>query len=286
MALVVIWLPIYLYYDAYFYALLHQQPILDITTVLRSYSLAIYFFYTILSVLSLVACLAIIANKRNQAAILAHASMVQQQAKHALVISQQQLQILQSQLSPHFLFNCLSAISALVRKDNKEQLLTSITKVAGLLRYANQASQSQTVALEDELSFVSDYIELQKLRFGERFHFRLHESIQSRQLQIMPFIFQPLIENAFHHAVSNTDETVVIELTIELSQVGSTYNLFFELTNTHAGTDNHGWGSGISNLKRRLQLIYGQNCQFNTEHAGDRYRAQLSLTFKEPHDTD
>ena len=285
--LIVVWIPFFLYIDSLFYAFFYDTSVRPILEVWSATPLAIVFFYTMLTLLCLMACMALVANERSKEASLAQLRLAKTQAEQSLLLSQQRLQILQAQLSPHFLFNCLSAISALGRKGDADKLLTSVSKVASLLRYANQSSKSTMVLLDDELVFVHDYIDLQALRFSERFEFSIEANFDTTTIRILPFILQPLVENVFHHAVSNTEHQVNISLKIQsvsdenLSHQTSDV-LQFTLTNDHASADNGGWGSSIQNLKERLAIAYPDQYRFSLKMESGTCTVKLRIPLSEP----
>ncbi|WP_395342052.1 sensor histidine kinase [Ningiella sp. W23] len=276
-----IWLPLFFVYDGVVYAYFYELPERSASEVLAQTPKALIFLYTILALFCLVACTALIAYQRSKQTAIDALALAQKDAENALVLSQQKLQLLQSQLSPHFLFNCLSAISALVRTDDKDKLLSSVSRVGTLLRYATKASKEPMVMLNDELEFVNDYVALQSLRFAERFIFDLKLDIQTNNQLVIPLLLQPLIENTFKHGVAHTQEQVSIGLVISEihSEQGKYLNI--EVRNTYPCGSSDGGGSSIENLHDRLNIAYPSQHTISTSGDEDVFILKLCIPVTE-----
>jgi LytS/YehU family sensor histidine kinase len=133
-----------------------------------------------------------------------HAAELAAQLAHA------QLQSLRMQLNPHFLFNTLNAVSSLMLKDVKAAN-AMIARLAELLRYALDNSQQQEISLRQELDFVRRYLDIQKIRFGNRLELKLEIDPTTLDLPVPNMILQPLVENAIEHAVGPRESAGRIE---------------------------------------------------------------------------
>src|SRR3989442_13820221 len=126
-------------------------------------------------------------------------------------LAQARLQSLQMQLNPHFLFNSLHAISALVHKD-ADLADQMITRLSDLLRYALESTDAQEVSLKQELDFLRRYLEIEQTRFGDRLRVRLDVAPDTLDAQVPNLILQPLVENAIRHGIEPHAKPGLIEL--------------------------------------------------------------------------
>jgi hypothetical protein len=193
-----------------------------------------------------------------------------------LELEQQRLLALRSQLEPHFLFNALNAISALVRSDDKRVALTGISRLSDLLRYALTASSRDWVSMAEELQFVRDYLDLQRLRYGERLRVRI-EGGQGAVLDAdcPPLLLQPLVENALRHDLDCHDgaSDIRLELALEGDQ------LVIRVSNplAHAAPPNPGLGLGLRSTQARLQMAAGSAASLQTRRDAGRFVAEVRM---------
>lgn len=187
-------------------------------------------------------------------------------------LEQQRLLALRGQLEPHFLFNALNAISALVRSDDKRVALGAIGNLSELLRYALQASEQERVTLADERKFVSDYLALQKLRYGTRLQVHI-EGIE--EAEVPPLLLQPLIENALRHDLDCHDG----DSDIRLAFGGDARRLTIHVSNPCGGErpENPGLGLGLRHTRARLQMAYGDAATLATGVSEGRFQVDISL---------
>ena len=169
-----------------------------------------------------------------------------------------ELKNLRSQLNPHFLFNSLNSIRALIDLD-PDQAKTNVTKLSGLLRKSLILGKEQLVTLEEELAIVNDYLDLEKVRFEERVTIHQEHDPKLMNKQIPPFILQTLVENAIKHGVSKRIQgsTIWIRSFVENDSAK------LEVSNEGKLEPNEDTGIGIANTIRRLELQYKGNAEFN-----------------------
>jgi hypothetical protein len=180
-----------------------------------------------------------------------------------LALEEQRLLGLRAQLEPHFLFNALNAISALVRADDKTLALNGIGRLSDLLRYALSASVKNSATVAAELQFVRDYLELQRLRYGDRLHVQIEGDDELlHAVECPPLLLQPLIENALRHDLDRHAGPGDIEL--RFARAGDALSI--RVTNpANAGVSpNPGAGLGLANTRDRLRLMHSTA----TLHAG------------------
>lgn len=189
-----------------------------------------------------------------------------------LELEQQRILALRGQLNPHFLFNALNAISALVRSSDGKLALAGISHLSDLLRYALQASERDHVSLADECRFVDDYLALQKLRYGERLQVGIEGACDG---QIPPLLLQPLIENALRHDLDCHDQPSDIRLAFG----GDEERLTIHVSNpVSAGSaPNPGLGLGLRHSRARLHLAYGDAATLSAGVEDGRFMVGISM---------
>lgn len=164
-----------------------------------------------------------------------------------------ELNSLKSQLNPHFIFNCMNSIRALI-DENPTNAKTAVTRLSNILRNTLQIDKSREIALKDEMNLVKDYLELEKIRFEERlvYEFAIAEEVQS--IMIPPFIIQTQVENAIKHGLSKLPGPG----TIKVEALKRDGELLIRISNTGKINDQKPLtGVGFKNSMQRLQLLYG-----------------------------
>jgi hypothetical protein len=171
-------------------------------------------------------------------------------------LAQSELQTLQMQIQPHFLFNTLNGISSLVRSDadRAEQM---ILRLSSLLRRTLKQDGSDLVRLSDELHLAEDYLDIEGMRLGSRMSVRWDIQPETRDLLVPQFMFQLLIENGVKHGVANCRGQGWIEITSRQTQQA----LKLEVKNSVNGEIQQGMGVGHQNIRTRLSLLYGTDAR-------------------------
>jgi two-component system, LytTR family, sensor kinase len=175
-----------------------------------------------------------------------------------IVLAVKQYRITQrsKETNPHFLFNTLNNIYALARKKS-DATADVVMKLSKLLRFMLYESRKSHITIADELRVLSDYIELEKIRYNERLTLRFNKSIDDETQAIAPLILLPFVENAFKHGVGETRFNSFIHIDVIL-QKGQ---LIFMIENSKEDereeyiTEN----IGLSNVRRQLQLMYPEH---------------------------
>lgn len=191
-----------------------------------------------------------------------------------------ELKTLKAQINPHFLFNSLNNIYSLALI-NSPRTPEIILKLSDLMRHVLYESRENFIPVKKEVEFVTNFIELQRIRMSEQIEiqFDLQGSIPDRK--IMPLVFEPFIDNAFKHGPrSSSDEVFIrIKLLLEPEQV------HFEISNSSNRIDGYqtkgAHGVGLENVKQRLALLYAPD-DYELEITRDEnsYRVKLKLTLK------
>jgi hypothetical protein len=162
-----------------------------------------------------------------------------------------QLASLSSRVHPHFLFNTLNSISALIR-ENPEQAEQTIERLASLLR--SSLDQTETVPLEQEIKLVRDYLEIQKTRLGDRLYFEVAVE-PGIEVSVPPFSVQTLVENAVKHVAGRRQEGVTLQ--IQGRRFSGNIVVFVRDNGPGFTEDSVKAGHGLDNLQGRLRAIYG-----------------------------
>jgi LytS/YehU family sensor histidine kinase len=170
--------------------------------------------------------------------------------------------MLRSQINPHFLFNSLNSISSLTITD-PEKARDMVIKLSDFMRYALSRKDEQPVSLRSELDNLRLYLDIEKVRFGERLAIEEHIDSECLEVKIPVMLLQPLYENAVKHGVYESTEIVKIVTTASLKDG---YLLLTISNNYENGTSSaKGTGTGLINVTRRLELFYGNKASISTE---------------------
>jgi len=202
-----------------------------------------------------------------------------QEAQSIAEHTRSELGILQSQLSPHFLFNTLNNLYG-ISISQHEKIPPLLLKLSDLLRYSVYESKELMVPLKDEITYIRNYIEFEKLRIGERLTLNTDlDSVEDHQVKIAPMLFIVFIENAFKHSKNTPEEKIFIDISL---RVNNDSVLFSVKNSYHKAIDNHNIqlknsGLGLENVTKRLELQYPHKYILKTEDDGKIYSINLEL---------
>ncbi len=188
-----------------------------------------------------------------------------------------QLQTLKQQLRPHFLFNALNAISGFIHT-NPKAADDMIGNLSSLLRLSLDSGDAQSVLLKEELRALQLYIEIQQVRFGNRFTVETQVDPETLDAYVPHLILQPLIENAFHHGLSK--RTAGGLLRIEAARRGE--NLRLCVADNGPGSSGHstnGSGIGLRNSRARLRRLYGEQAMLKVEDTKEGFAVEAVFPF-------
>jgi sensor histidine kinase YesM len=205
-----------------------------------------------------------------------------QQANVSAAQSRSELQLLQSQLSPHFLFNTLNNLYGLSISQH-EKIPALLLKLSDLLRYAVYDAKELFVPLKSEMTYINNYIDFEKIRIGDRLHLSTSiESVMENQIRIAPMLLIVFIENAFKHSKNTIEKEIFVDIT--LKTWGE--SILFSVKNSHNGMiegdsglrkDN---GLGLVNVRKRLELLYAGEYDLKVEDKEGFYSVMLQLKGK------
>ena len=270
--------PLELLYQAVLQLLEANQPVKTSMVLAQLQQMPKFFWFTDLILMAgTLFTLLFIANTRQKR--LREQALQQAETdnlKLRLALEQQRMNSLRAQLEPHFLFNALNAIVALMRAADLNTSIKALQRLSELLRYAIAAGQQDWVSVADEVRFIDDYLALQQLRYGTRLQVRLEGNDDSLDtVDCPPLLLQPLVENALRHDLDCHDGSSDILLQFSLDE----QNLDATISNPlrcHQ-PQNPGLGLGLRNISERLQLLYGDQAGFSTGSEHGRFVVRLRL---------
>jgi signal transduction histidine kinase len=202
-----------------------------------------------------------------------------QQSRLQMQLAQAHLDALRLEIEPHFLFNTLNSIAALIRVNENRDALAMLLKLGDLMRSTLERPRDQLVALGEEIAFVRHYVDLQQARFQERLSVEYAFDAEAAALAVPSFLFQPLVENALRHGAGHLARGCRIEiggrrerteLCVWVEDDGAGLATDFSLAR-HAGT-------GLTNIQSRLQQIFGPAAKLTlTPRGGGGARAEIRV---------
>jgi len=186
------------------------------------------------------------------------------------------LHALEAQLRPHFLFNTLNAVAVLVRSQRNAQAVTMIAGLADLLRYSLDHAGNQRVPLAQEIAVIERYLEIEQVRFPDRFSFRVDLPVTASAALVPSLILQPLVENAVRHGIASLAGPGT--LAVEAERVGERLQLRVANSGKLAAAPRE--GIGVRNTRERLRNLYGDAAAFRLESTAEGVLAVLDLPWE------
>lgn len=196
--------------------------------------------------------------------------------------SKTELQLLQSQLSPHFLFNTLNNLYGISLTEH-EKIPSLLLKLSDLLRYSVYNTRDLYVPLQDEIDYLNNYIAFERIRLGQRLHLVYEiENIPDKSIKIAPMLLVVFVENAFKHAKNTHDKQIFIDISLKIW--GNA--LLFSVKNSHAKANPNtdlsaeGNGFGLLSVQKRLALLYKHAHDLSIQESEKEYLVMLRLDLK------
>jgi two-component system, LytTR family, sensor kinase len=190
-------------------------------------------------------------------------------------LAQTQLQMLRMQLQPHFLFNTLHSISALMHKDVR-RADSMVAALSDLLRMSLQNIGAQEVPLQSELDFLQRYVEIMSIRFGDRLHVSIDIDPETRDARVPNLFLQPLVENSFRHGFGDLGQGAIA---ISVRRDGDVLrcDIVDDGRGLRAG---HKEGVGLASTRQRLEHLYGERQAFSVRGApGEGVHVSMAIPF-------
>jgi two-component system LytT family sensor kinase len=183
-----------------------------------------------------------------------------------------ELQFLKSQLNPHFLFNSLNNIYSLAYQKS-DKTADAIMKLSEIMRYMIYESNTPTVSLSKEVDYLKSYIELQKIRFKDGAYVEVTLNGEIDDQKIVPLMLISFVENAFKHGVVN-DPAEPVKINIIANQKILHFSVINKKNNQNKDAQG---GVGLTNVERRLQLIYPDRYKLNVVNSATHYTCELMI---------
>jgi LytS/YehU family sensor histidine kinase len=195
----------------------------------------------------------------------------------AVVATEGQLQGLVSQINPHFIFNCLNSLRALILED-PPRAQNMVTQLAALLRYSLRSGKTFTVPLGEEIDIVNTYLQLEAIRFEERLAIRMEMAPETLSVQVPPMLLQSLVENGVKHGIEKLTQGGEISVASRMDHD----TLKIEIMNSGRLLDGSSSTQiGLINVRERLFLLYGSTAALVLRNQGtDSVLAEISIPVK------
>lgn len=186
--------------------------------------------------------------------------------------SETELSLLKQQINPHFFFNTLNNLYALsITKD--KQTPEVILQLSELMRYTIYKGKEESVKLSEEVKYIEDYIQLQQIRLHKKLDFRFEKNLEDKSIKIPPLLFINLVENAFKHGIEPAENDTLLHLSL----TSTTEELSFTCVNSVEEETKENGGTGLKNLRRRLELRFPNKHKLETKITKNTYTAKLKI---------
>lgn len=187
-----------------------------------------------------------------------------------------ELNKLKSQLNPHFMFNSMNSIRALI-DENPAKAKEAVTQLSNILRNTLLMNKNKEIVLEEELRIVKDYLDLEQIRYEERLRYEMDIDETSKAKLVPPLIVQAQVENAIKHGISKITGGGVVKVKTKLKD----NNLLIEVKNTGALSNiKSETGFGFANSKQRLELLYGSKATIEiAEESSNEVTVRIKISY-------
>lgn len=190
--------------------------------------------------------------------------------------SELEMQLVRSQLSPHFLFNTLNNIDVLIQRD-PPKASEYLIKLSEILRFMLYEAKDELRPLSQEIDHITRYVELQRIRTNVEHYVDLRTTGNINRAQVMPLVFLPFIENAFKYAEHKKEAgSIAIAWQVDEKEITFTCSNLFDISHQNHHAKNEG-GLGNDLIKKRLQLLYPDSHELTMEEKDHRFFVTLKL---------
>jgi two-component system, LytTR family, sensor kinase len=197
-------------------------------------------------------------------------------------LSKAQLAALRRQMEPHFMFNTLNSIAGLVRDQRNEAAVNMIVGVSEFLRRATEDSHRAQVTLAEEVEYLQRYLDLQKVRFGERLQVRVDIPTELLSAQVPNLLLQPLVENAIKHGIAKRVAGGRVQVSGTRTDGNVCLSVYNDGSSLSPDWQATGTGVGLANLRTRLQILHGKDSALELRRAdAGGVEVIVTLPFKE-----
>ena len=203
-------------------------------------------------------------------------------AQFATEQKQSELSLLQSQLSPHFLFNTLNNLYG-ISITQHERVPALLLKLSDLLRYTVYDTKKSFVPLAEEILYINNYIDFEKIRISDRLLLQTDiENVADPGIKVSPMVLIVFIENAFKHAKNTLEQKIYIDISLKISDSFIMFSVVNSYGNVKESNSilSESSGLGLANTVKRLDLLYGEDYTLKQTAENDVYTVQLTLKIK------
>jgi hypothetical protein len=193
-------------------------------------------------------------------------------ARAEAALAAARLEALRSRLHPHFLFNALHTVGALVRAD-PAQAESAVEKLGDMLRYTLDEPGGETVPFAEEWEFTRKYLEFEQLRYGERLRVKAAIDDESKRCNAPSFALQTLVENAVRHSIATRPEGGAIDIAARASDT----RLHVRVRDDGSNGSSDGTRFGLHALRERLHAVYGETAQLTVESAPNGFEVSFTI---------
>ncbi len=187
-----------------------------------------------------------------------------------------ELNNLKAQLNPHFIFNCMNSIRALI-DEHPQNAKTAVTRLSNILRNTLQLDKNKEVPLNEEMNLVKDYLELEKIRYEHRLSYAFEIQKEAESTGIPPFIIQTQVENAIKHGISRLPGNGLVKVEAYIKDE----TLLITVSNTGIiNSQKPDTGVGFRNSNQRLSLLYGKSAGISLRQKGDFVVVEINIPLK------
>ena len=208
------------------------------------------------------------------ALVLAYLTLHQQ--AHSPALAEARLQALQARIRPHFLFNSLNAVLALIRSDPRRAERT-LEDLADLFR-ALMSDGRSLVRLADEIALIERYAAIEQLRLGERLRMSWDMDQAPVDALLPPLVLQPLLENAVYHGVE--PGTGIGDVLVRIERLGNRVHVLIENPSHEGGGTRAGNHMALDNIRERLMLFFDADARLETKVESGRYRVEIDMPYR------
>jgi LytS/YehU family sensor histidine kinase len=194
--------------------------------------------------------------------------MRRREAQMKRALGDAELRVLEKQLNPHFLFNCLNSIRGMIVED-ASLAQDMVTRLANILRYSLQPDRSHTVMLDTELEAVTDYLALESIRFEDRMSVHVDVPEEVRRIRIPAMLLQTLVENAIKHGIEQSSQHGSLSIRAVLHEA----QLRIEVENTGHLNPRRSASTqvGLANARERLRILYADRASLTLSASGQEF---------------
>ncbi|MCE1190456.1 MAG: histidine kinase [Ignavibacteria bacterium] len=208
-----------------------------------------------------------------------YAKLARQNADEAqlrLLLTEAELQSLRFQVNPHFLFNSLNSLVALIRTQ-PDTAARMVIQLSEFFRASLAGDIKHLIPISKEIENVRRYLEIEQIRFSDKLYYSIHNEINDVKILVPNMILQPIVENAVKHGVYESLTPVNIEISTEMNDGFLIIRVKNDVPDENNNKKRAGMGVGLKNTQKRIYLIYGANATMRSEKSDGQFMVTFSL---------